>query len=68
MLTTRSKTIRTTITVTLDAATWHAYRVACLAQHTSASREITRFMQQELAAWAQAAGISRKQRAIWDAK
>jgi hypothetical protein len=66
MLTTKPKTVRTTITVSLDADVWHAYRVACLTRHTSASQEITRFMRQELDAWAQTPGTRKE--TIWDEK
>jgi hypothetical protein len=66
MLPSRSTLIRTTITVNLDADVWHAYRVACLTRKTSASREITRFMRQELEAWSQTADTRKE--TVWDAK
>jgi hypothetical protein len=42
------------VTTFLNSEEWHAFRVACLARHTSGSHEIRRLIQEQLAAWRQA--------------
>jgi hypothetical protein len=39
------------VTTFLNPDEWHAFRVACLARHTSGSHEIRRLIQEQLAAW-----------------
>jgi hypothetical protein len=39
------------VTTFLNPEEWHAFRVACLARHTSGSHEIRRLIQEQLAAW-----------------
>ena len=41
------------VTVSMPLDLWHAFRVACLQRKTSASKEIQRFIAQQLAAWQQ---------------
>jgi hypothetical protein len=41
------------VTIFLDAMVWQAFRMACLARKTSASKEIRRLIAQQLAAWQQ---------------
>jgi len=39
------------ITLYLSTMLWRSFRVACLQRGTSASQEITRLMEQQLAQW-----------------
>ena len=41
------------VTTFLDPVVWHAFRLACLARHTSGSQEIRRLIEEQLAAWQQ---------------
>ena len=41
------------INISLHPSLWHAFRVACVQRKTSASKEIQRFIAQQLAAWQQ---------------
>jgi len=40
--------------VYIDRTLWQAFRVACVQRQLSASKEIQRFIAQQLAAWQQA--------------
>ena len=39
------------VTIFLDLRAWHAFRLACLARGTSASKELRRLIVKQLAAW-----------------
>ena len=39
------------VTISMPEALWHAFRVACVQRKTSASKEIQRFITQQLTAW-----------------
>lgn len=41
------------VTISMHLSLWHAFRVACVQRNTSASKEIQRFITQQLAAWEQ---------------
>ena len=41
------------VTLWLTALLWRQFRMACLERNTSASKEVARLMQQQLAQWAQ---------------
>jgi excinuclease UvrABC nuclease subunit len=42
---------RNKVTIFMSPEEWHAFRVACLARHTSGSHEIRRLIQEQLTAW-----------------
>ena len=35
----------------IDPEIWHAFRLACLTRHTSASHEVRRLIQEQLEVW-----------------
>lgn len=39
------------VTTFLNPDEWHAFRLACLARHTSGSHEIRRLIREQLKAW-----------------
>ena len=39
------------INISLHPSLWYAFRVACVQRKTSASKEIQRFITEQLAAW-----------------
>ena len=39
------------VTLFLNLALWHAFKVACVTRKTSASKEIRRLIVKQLAAW-----------------
>ena len=39
------------VTIYLDLRLWHAFLVACVQRKTSASHEMRRLIQEQLAAW-----------------
>jgi len=39
------------ITISMYPSLWHAFRIACVNRKTSASKEIQRFIVQQLATW-----------------
>jgi hypothetical protein len=51
MLKETSKPVRTTVNVVLDELQWYDFRVLCMIRKTTTSKEISRFIQHELAQW-----------------
>ena len=39
------------VTIYLSGVEWRAFRLACVRRRTSASKEISRFIREQLAAW-----------------
>jgi hypothetical protein len=39
-------------TIYIDDELWRTFRITCIAHHTSASKEIARMIQEQLATWA----------------
>jgi hypothetical protein len=48
----------TKINLYVALATWRAFRMACVARGTSASKEVERLMREQLTAWRQANAAS----------
>ena len=46
----KPRVVKTNITIALDPEAWHAFRIACMVQKTTASKEIGRFIREALAA------------------